>query len=97
MFMKQSQVEQIRQQYPPGTRIRLNHMDDPYAPVPPGTEGVVSMIDDNGQLHVKWTNGRSLALIPGEDSFTVLSRPEQPLEEQAELEQHEQMGGMKFE
>lgn len=97
MFMKQSQVESIKQQYPPGTRIQLNHMDDPYAPIPPGTEGVVSMIDDAGQLHMKWQNGRSLALIPGHDSFMVLSRPESQMEEQAEPDQSQQIGGMKFE
>ena len=60
------------EQYPPGTRIRLNSMNDPYAPVTPGTEGVVDLVDDAGQLHMKWDNGRTLAIIPGEDSFTVL-------------------------
>ena len=47
-------------------------MNDPYAPITPGTEGVVDVVDDDGQLHMKWDNGRTLALIPGEDSFTVL-------------------------
>ena len=65
-------VKFIQEQYPPGTRIRLNSMNDPYAPVTPGTEGVVDVVDDDGQLHMKWDNGRTLALIPGEDSFTVL-------------------------
>lgn len=97
MFRKQSEVERIREQYPPGTRVRLNRMDDPYAPIPSGTEGVVSMIDDNGQLHMKWDNGRSLALIPGEDSFSVISKPELQMEEQTEPDQSQQMGGMKFE
>jgi len=62
----------MQEQYPPGTRIRLNSMNDPYAPITPGTEGVVDVVDDDGQLHMKWDNGRTLALIPGEDSFTVL-------------------------
>ena len=70
--MDRKMVNFIKEQYPPGTRIRLNSMDDPYAPILPGTEGEVDFVDDAGQLHMKWDNGRSLALIPGEDSFTVL-------------------------
>ena len=70
--MDRKMVKFIQEQYPPGTRIRLNSMNNPYAPVTPGTEGVVDVVDDDGQLHMKWDNGRTLALIPGEDSFTVL-------------------------
>ena len=65
-------VKFMQEQYPPGTRIRLNSMHDPYAPVTPGTEGVVDLVDDDGQLHMKWDNGRTLEIVPGEDSFTVL-------------------------
>ena len=65
-------VNYVKEQYPPGTRIRLNSMEDPYAPIAPGTEGEVDFVDDIGTIHMKWDNGRSLALIPGEDSFTVL-------------------------
>ena len=71
-MMDRKMVNFIKEQYPPGTRIRLNSMEDPYAPILPGTEGEVDFVDDAGQLHMKWDNGRSLALIPGEDSFTVL-------------------------
>ena len=65
-------VKFLKEQYPKGTRVRLNSMSDPYAPVEPGTEGSVEMVDDSGQLLMKWDNGRTLALIPGEDSFSVL-------------------------
>ena len=65
-------VKFIKEQYPPGTRIRLNSMSDPYAPIAPGTEGIVDLVDDAGSIHMKWDNGRTLAIIPGEDSFTVL-------------------------
>ena len=70
--MDRKMVKFMQEQYPPGTRIRLNSMNDPYAPVPSGTEGVVELVDDAGSIHMKWDNGRTLALIPGEDSFTVL-------------------------
>lgn len=65
-------VNFIKEQYPPGTRIRLNAMEDPYAPIAPGTEGEVDFVDDEGQIFMKWDNGRTLPLAPGEDSFTVL-------------------------
>ena len=71
--MDRKMVNFIKEQYPPGTRVRLNSMEDPYAPILPGTEGEVDFVDDAGQLHMKWDNGRTLPLAPGEDSFTVLS------------------------
>ena len=55
----------MKEQYPPGTRIRLIEMNDPYSPVSPGTEGTVNFIDDQCQLHVDWDNGPTIALIPG--------------------------------
>ena len=64
-------VKFIREQFPPGTRVRLDSMNDPYAPVTPGTEGTVALVDDAGQIHMKWADGRTLPLIPGEDRFTV--------------------------
>ena len=45
-------VKFIQEQYPPGTRIRLNSMNDPYAPISPGTEGVVDLVDDAGSIHM---------------------------------------------
>ena len=71
-MMDRKMVNFIKEQYPPGTRIRLNSMDDPYAPILPGTEGEVDFVDDKGQIFMKWDNGRTLPLAPGEDSFTVL-------------------------
>ena len=70
--MDRKMVNFIREQYPPGTRVRLNSMEDPYAPILPGTEGEVDFVDDEGQIFTNWNNGRTLPLIPGEDSFTVL-------------------------
>ena len=54
------------------TGIRLNSMEDPYAPIAPGTEGEVDFVDDIGTIHMKWNNGKALGIVPGEDSFSVL-------------------------
>ncbi len=86
-------LELIREQFPSGTRIRLIEMKDPYAPVPPGTEGVVTAVDDMGTLHMQWDNGRTLGVVPSEDNFTVIEKPQQP-DIQNELGQSSQIGGM---
>ena len=75
-FPSRSQVEFTRSCYPPGTRIVLSSMNDHYAPVEPGTRGTVRYVDDAGQIGVAWDNGRSLSLIPGEDSFRTLTQRE---------------------
>ena len=51
--MDRKMVNFIKEQYPPGTRIRLNSMEDPYAPILPGTEGEVDFVDDEGQIFMK--------------------------------------------
>ena len=62
-------VKARKERYPTGTRIELLYMNDPYSPVHTGTKGTVVCVDDMGQIHMKWDNGRTLALVPGEDSF----------------------------
>lgn len=70
MMYNQNLVKRMKEQYPPDTRIRLTHMSDPYAPIAPGTEGKVNFVDDIGTLHCTFDNGRTLGVIPGEDSFS---------------------------
>ena len=72
-FPNEAELEALRERYPAGTHIRLIRMDDPYAPVPPGTVGEVAFVDDAGNIHMKWQGGRSLALIEGVDEFEVIS------------------------
>ncbi|HEZ7987447.1 MAG TPA: DUF4314 domain-containing protein [Ruminococcus sp.] len=62
-------IESMKERYPKGTRICLDNMENDPHPIPPGTKGTVITVDDAGQLLMKWDNGRSLSLIPGEDSF----------------------------
>ena len=76
LFPSREQVEFIRKNYPPGTRVMLNNMNDPYSPVEHGTRGTVRYVDDAGQIGVAWDNGRSLSLIPGVDSFRKLTQQE---------------------
>ena len=83
-FLKPWQIEQIRQTYTPGTRIELQHMEDPQ-PVPNGTRGSVAYVDDAGTIHMKWDNGRTLGLVPGEDQFRKLTPQE--LQEEAAVQQ----------
>ena len=86
-FPTRQQVEFTRLSYPPGSRILLYQMTDPYAPVPSGTRGTVRYVDDAGQLGVAWDNGRSLSLIPGEDSFRKLTQQEVAQEQCMKIEE----------
>ncbi|MDR1549520.1 MAG: DUF4314 domain-containing protein [Hungatella sp.] len=52
--------------------MRLTEMNDPNSPVTPNTQGTVDWIDDQFQIHMNWDNGRTLALIPGVDHFSVI-------------------------
>lgn len=68
-------IKRLQEEYPAGTRIVLESMNDPHAP-PPGTKGTVVYVDDMGQIGMKWDNGSSLSLMPGLDSFSKDSQPQ---------------------
>lgn len=68
-------AENLRKQYPSGTRIELLSMNDSQA-VPPGTRGTVKYIDDGAHIKMKWDNGRTLSIVPTEDSFRKLTEQE---------------------
>lgn len=62
--------------FPPGTRIMLQSMGDDIHRVPDNTRGTVLMVDSIGTIHCLFDNGRSLGVIPGEDSFRKLTEGE---------------------
>lgn len=60
-------LENLRKQYPTGTRVELVRMDDVQAP-PVGTKGTVTGVDDIGSILVSWDNGSHLNVVYGEDA-----------------------------
>ena len=72
MFPTQEEVRRIRERYPVGTKIVLDHMGNDPHPIPDGTKGTVAHVDDAGTVHCTFENGRYLGLIPGEDSFHIV-------------------------
>ena len=80
--------------YPPGTRLELISMGKDPDPVPPGTRGTVERVNSYGDIEMSWDNGRTLSLIPGEDSFRKLTMEE--LEAEQELAAEQETGGMQW-
>ena len=80
--------------YPPGTRLELISMGKDPDPVPPGTRGTVARVNSYGDIEMSWDNGRTLSLIPGEDSFRKLTMEE--LEAEQELTAEQDTGGMQW-
>ena len=72
-FPNKTYLENLRKQYPVGTKIQLISMRNEKYPILPGTIGEVIHIDDMGSIHMKWQNGSSLALIPEVDSFKAVA------------------------
>lgn len=80
-------IQRMKDNYPPGTRIMLLQMGNDPRPIEPNTKGTVQAVDDMGTLHCAFDNGRSLGIVPGEDSFRKLTAEE--LEEEQEMTESE--------
>ena len=65
-------LKALRSNYPPGTRVQLVRMDDPYTKLKPGDQGTVSFIDDTGTVFVDWDSGSGLGVVFGEDEIRKL-------------------------
>lgn len=71
-------TEELRKRYPKGSRVELTEdLEDPYHPLPKGSRGTVTLLDDAQQLHVSWDDGGCLALIFGIDSFRIIKDSEE--------------------
>ena len=60
-------LQALRQYYPPGTRVELLSMNDPYSKLNPGDLGSVTFIDDIGTIFISWDSGSGLGVVFGED------------------------------
>ena len=70
------EVSYLKKHYPVGTRIQLDCMGDDPRPIESGTKGTVRVVDDMGTVHCDFDNGRRMGLIPGEDSFHIITDEE---------------------
>ena len=75
-MISEDKLNEIKENYPPETKIKLLKETEDKQPILAGTIGIVDYIDSEGQLHMKWENGRTLALIPEVDQFEIISKPE---------------------
>lgn len=71
-FPRREVVERIRKEFPEGTRVRLEYMNDIQAPSL-GTLGTVTGVDDTGSIMVRWDNGSSLSVVYGADRCSKVS------------------------
>lgn len=86
-FPTREQVERIKLQYPPGTRICVDNMSDDPRPIPPNTMGTVQHVDDIGTVHCCFDNSRQLGLIPGVDSFHIVQQSEEMEQEEPDIDE----------
>ena len=64
-------LDQLRAQYPRGTRVELVRMKDDQAP-PIGTRGTVIGVDSIGSIMVRWDNGSGLHVLYGIDDCKII-------------------------
>jgi hypothetical protein len=76
-------AKELREKYPPGTRLELISMKEEFSPVEEGTRGTVHFIDDIGQIHMLWDNKRTLPINTDTDKFRMLT-PEECYEEKCQ-------------
>ena len=75
-MLSREEINKLKEKYPAGTKIRLHSMEREMD-MPSGLEGEVYHVDDTGQIHMKWENGRTLPLNTETDSFSVITQAEE--------------------
>lgn len=69
MFPSQEIVRRVREMYPPGCRVELISMNDPYTTLLPGSPGTVEFVDDTATVFVAWDCGSHLGAVYDKDKI----------------------------
>ena len=72
MEISQENLAKLRNTFPPGIRVELIRMGDPYTKIPKGTQGTVINVDDIGTIHISWDGYHCLGVVYGKDSCRVI-------------------------
>lgn len=75
-FPSKETVARVREMYPPGCRVELVSMDNPYTRLQPGDRGSVGHVDDTGTVFVDWDSGSHLGAVCGVDTIKRLRSDE---------------------
>ena len=67
--MTEQKIKRLKERYPAGTRVQLDRMGDDPNPIPSGSKGTVSFVDDIGTVMVNFNSGRCLGICLDVDSF----------------------------
>ena len=78
--MTEQKIKLLKERYPAGTRVELDRMGDDPNPIPSGSKGTVSFVDDIGTVFVNFDCGRTLGICPGVDLFHKITEQEETFE-----------------
>lgn len=70
-FPNRDEVARVKREYPIGSRVVLDEMNDAQAP-PIGSQGTVRHVDDTASIGVAWDNGGGLNVVYGQDRCHIV-------------------------
>jgi hypothetical protein len=72
--LSNERLKELKEKYPVGTRVKCISMPQEPHPVPRGTIGTVTGVDDLGTIHVHWDNHSALGLVIDVDKFEIVDQ-----------------------
>ncbi len=68
-MLTKEEVAILRLRYPEGSRLVLDFMGDEPCPLPAGSVGIVTEVDNEGAIHCEFRCGRNIRILPEVDRF----------------------------